>query len=219
MTVRYAAGHPVGVQSVVVSWQHSPTLALDEIRAWLQRFVVDAIIPPKMRTDDFVVHLNPGGRFTAGDPKADTGLTGRKIIVDTYGGAAPHGGGAFSGKDPSKVDRSGAYAARLERKATVQLSHAIGLAEPISTVIDPAGTGAVPDDIIAGAIRRVFDLSPAGIIDALGLKRPIYTATSSLGHFGALRDSARYPWEGTDRAARLRDAVRLTMAATRAARL
>lgn len=170
------------------------------------------------------MHLNPGGRFTVGGPKADTGLTGRKIIVDTYGGAAPHGGGAFSGKDPSKVDRSGAYAARwiakaivaacLARKATVQLSYAIGLAEPISIVVDTDGTGTVPDEIIADAIREVFDLSPSGIIEALQLKRPIYKATSSLGHFGAFRDSGRYLWEGTNRALTLRDAVRMKMTET-----
>lgn len=219
VTVRYEDGRPVGVQSVVVSWQHSADLTLDEVRWWLHHFVVDAIIPPDMRTDDFVMNLNPGGRFTVGGPKADTGLTGRKIIVDTYGGAAPHGGGAFSGKDPSKVDRSGAYAARwiaktivasrLARKATVQLSYAIGLAEPISIVVDTEGTGTVPDDIIADSVRKVFDLSPAGIIAALQLNRPIYTATSSLGHFGEFRDNETYLWEGTERAAALCDAVRL----------
>lgn len=219
VTVRYEDGRPVGVQSVVVSWQHSADLTLDEVRWWLQHFVVDAIIGPDMRTDDFVMHLNPGGRFTVGGPKADTGLTGRKIIVDTYGGAAPHGGGAFSGKDPSKVDRSGAYAARwiaktivasrLACKATVQLSYAIGIAEPISIVVDTEGTGAVPDDIIADSVRKVFDLSPAGIIAALQLNRPIYTATSSLGHFGEFRGSDTYLWEGTERAAALCDAVRL----------
>lgn len=219
VTVRYENGRPVGVQSVVISWQHSADLTLDEVRWWLQHFFVDAIIPPDMRTDDFVMHLNPGGRFTVGGPKADTGLTGRKIIVDTYGGAAPHGGGAFSGKDPSKVDRSGAYAARwiaktivasrLARKATVQLSYAIGLAEPISIVVDTEGTGAVADDIIADSVRKVFDLSPAGIIAALQLNRPIFTATSSLGHFGKFRDSETYLWEGTERVAALRDAVRL----------
>jgi S-adenosylmethionine synthetase len=224
VTVRYEDGRPVGVQSVVVSWQHSADLTLDEVRSWLQHFVVDAIVRPDIRTNDFVMHLNPGGRFTVGGPKADTGLTGRKIIVDTYGGAAPHGGGAFSGKDPSKVDRSGAYAARwiaktivasrLARKATVQLSYAIGLAEPISIVVDTEGTGAVPDDIIADSVRKVFDLSPAGIIAALQLNRPIYTATSSLGHFGEFRDSETYLWEGTERAAELCDAVRLKVDAS-----
>jgi S-adenosylmethionine synthetase len=218
VTVRYQDGRPVGVQAVVMSWQHSADLTLDQVRWWLRRFVVDAVIPQEIRTDDFVMHLNPGGRFTVGGPKADTGLTGRKIIVDSYGGAAPHGGGAFSGKDPSKVDRSGAYAARwiaktvvasgLARKATVQLSYVIGLSEPISIVVDTDGTGSVPDDVIAEAIGEVFDLSPAGIIKALQLKRPIYTATSSLGHFGAFRDSETYLWEGTGRVKNFLDSVR-----------
>ncbi|MFN3474419.1 MAG: methionine adenosyltransferase [Blastomonas sp.] len=217
VTIRYQDGRPVGVQSVVMSWQHSAKLGLEEVRSWLERFVVDAVIPQNMRTDDLVMHLNPGGRFTIGGPKADTGLTGRKIIVDTYGGAAPHGGGAFSGKDPSKVDRSGAYAARsiaktvvaacLARKATIQVSYAIGVAEPISIVVDTDGTGTVPDEIIAESITKVFDLSPAGIIEALKLKRPIYKATSSLGHFGAFRDGGKYLWEATDRAMSLRDGV------------
>jgi S-adenosylmethionine synthetase len=221
VTVRYEDGRPVGVQSVVMSWQHSAKLSVEQIRWWLERFVVDAVIPSAMRTDDFVMHLNPGGSFIVGGPKADTGLTGRKIIVDTYGGAAPHGGGAFSGKDPSKVDRSGAYAARwiaksivaacLARKATVQVSYAIGMAQPISIVVDTDGTGTVPDDVIAAAITDVFDLSPAGIIEALRLKRPIYKATSSLGHFGAFRDSGTYLWEATDRAMALRDAVGMRM--------
>ena len=223
-TVRYQEGRPVGVQSVVVSWQHAAHLSIDQVRSWLERYVVDAVISPELRTDDFVMHLNPGGRFTVGGPKADTGLTGRKIVVDTYGGAAPHGGGAFSGKDPSKVDRSGAYAARwiaknivaagLAGKATVQLSYAIGLAEPISIVVDTENTGTVPDDIIAAAISEVFDLSPAGIIEALDLKRPIYKETSSLGHFGAFRDSGTYLWEATDRVGALRDAVRMQIAAS-----
>lgn len=217
VTVRYQDGKAVGVQSVVVSWQHAADLPLDQVRLWLEKHVVDTVIPAELRTKDFVMHLNPGGRFTVGGPKADTGLTGRKIIVDTYGGAAPHGGGAFSGKDPSKVDRSGAYAARwiaknivaggLARKATVQISYAIGLAQPISIVVDTEGTGIVADDVIAAAVAEIFDLSPAGIIEALKLKMPIYTATSSLGHFGAFRDSKQYLWESTDCAMALRDAA------------
>jgi S-adenosylmethionine synthetase len=209
VTVRYQDGRPVGVQSVVISWQHAPHIPVEQARWWLERFVVNVVIPPEQRTEDFVLHLNPAGDFFVGGPKADTGLTGRKIIVDTYGGAAPHGGGAFSGKDPSKVDRSAAYAARwiaktivaakLARRATVQLSYAIGVAHPISIVLDTDGTGSVPDDVIAAAVGEVFDLSPAGIINALDLKRPIYTATSSLGHFGAFRDSATYLWEAVDR--------------------
>ncbi len=205
VTVRYRDGRPVGVESVLISWQHAPNISVAAARQWLERFVVNEVIPPELRTYGFTLHLNPAGSFTVGGPKADAGLTGRKIIVDTYGGAAPHGGGAFSGKDPSKVDRSAAYAARwiaktivaagLARRATVQLSYAIGLSQPISVVVDTDGTGTMNDDVIAAAVRKVFDLSPEGIIDALDLKQPIYKATSSLGHFGAFRDSAIYCWE------------------------
>jgi S-adenosylmethionine synthetase len=218
VTVRYKDGRPIGVQSVLISWQHAPHISLQEARWWLETFVVKTIIPTEIRTDDFVLHLNPAGPFTVGGPKADTGLTGRKIIVDTYGGAAPHGGGAFSGKDPSKVDRSGAYAARwiaktivaagLAQRATVQLSYAIGLAQPVSIVVDTDGSGIVPDDVISEAVRQIFDLSPAGIIEVLDLKRPIYTPTSSLGHFGAYRDPATYLWERTSRAEHLAARVR-----------
>lgn len=218
VTARYQDGRPVGVQSVLISWQHAPHISVQEARWWLETFVVKTIIPPEIRTDDFVLHLNPAGPFTVGGPKADTGLTGRKIIVDTYGGAAPHGGGAFSGKDPSKVDRSGAYAARwiaktivaagLSRRATVQLSYAIGLAQPVSIVVDTDGSGTVPDDVISEAVRQIFNLSPAGIIETLDLKRPIYTPTSSLGHFGAYRDPATCLWERTSRAEHLATKVR-----------
>jgi len=218
VTVRYQDGRLIGVQSVVMSWQHAPHISVEDARWWLETFVVKTIIPAELRTDDFVLHLNPAGPFTVGGPNADTGLTGRKIIVDTYGGAAPHGGGAFSGKDPSKVDRSGAYAARwiaktivaagLARRATVQLSYAIGLAQPVSIVVDCDGTGTVADELLGAAIRQVYDLSPAGIISALDLKRPIYQATSSLGHFGAFRDPAVYLWENTSRVEALMEAVR-----------
>lgn len=207
VTVRYQGNRPVGVQSVVMSWQHDPNLEVGEIRKWLERYVVDKVVPVEMRTDDFVLHLNPGGAFTVGGPKADTGLTGRKIIVDTYGGAAPHGGGAFSGKDPSKVDRSGAYAARwvaknivaanLATRVTVQISYAIGIAKPISIAVDTSGTGVLSDEKIAELVERLFDLSPAGIIAELALNRPIYKLTSSLGHFGAFREADACPWEET----------------------
>lgn len=217
VTVRYAGGRPAGVQSVVMSWQHDPSLDVDEVRAWLDRHVVQAIVPVEDRTEDFVLHLNPGGSFTVGGPKADTGLTGRKIIVDTYGGSAPHGGGAFSGKDPSKVDRSGAYAARwiaknvvaagMAGKVTVQLSYAIGVASPVSIAIDSCGTGKLPDSDIERLVRVCFDLTPAGIIEALGLRAPIYTATSSLGHFGAFRDPQVHRWEATDKAGELQTAA------------
>lgn len=216
VTVRYEDGRPIGVQTVVMSWQHEKSLSVERVREWLEREVVDVIIPKAERTEDFVLHLNPAGSFTVGGPKADTGLTGRKIIVDTYGGYAPHGGGAFSGKDPSKVDRSGAYAARwiakniiaagLADRVTVQLSYAIGLCEPISVTVDTAGTGEFPDVLIRALVRGTFDLTPQGIIEALNLKRPIYTATSSLGHFGAFIDPDLCLWERTDMA----DVVRRT---------
>lgn len=213
VTVRYENGQPVGVQSVVISWQHDPAITLDQVRSWLERYVVDAIVPVEKRTPDFALHLNPAGTFIIGGPKADTGLTGRKIIVDTYGGAAPHGGGAFSGKDPSKVDRSAAYAARwvaknivaagLAKRATVQLSYAIGLSRPISVVVNTEGTGTRRDEVISQAVSDIFDLSPAGIISALDLKRAIYRPTSSLGHFGKFREAEGATWEQKDRAARL----------------
>jgi S-adenosylmethionine synthetase len=205
VTLRYVDGVPVGVQAIVLSWQHEPHVSLLDVRDYLLKEIVDPIIPPEQRTADCRLHLNPSGTFTTGGPKGDTGLTGRKIIVDTYGGAAPHGGGAFSGKDPSKVDRSGAYAARwvaksivaanLARKATVQLSYAIGISEPVSVSIDTDHTGSVPDHLLAALVRDSFDLTPAGIIHALKLRRPIYTGTSSHGHFGASRDPRIHLWE------------------------
>jgi S-adenosylmethionine synthetase len=215
VTIRYAGGKPIGVQSVVLSWQHSEQTTLEEARRILEMFVIDNVIPAHMRTSDFVMHINPGGPFTVGGPKSDTGLTGRKIIVDTYGGAAPHGGGAFSGKDSSKVDRSAAYAARwvaknivssgLARQATVQLSYAIGVTRPISISVDTAGSGNVADSVIEEAIHEVFDLSPSGIIDQLKLTRPIFKETSSLGHFG--RDPDIFLWERTDKELELLSSV------------
>jgi S-adenosylmethionine synthetase len=200
-----------------MSWQHDPHLEVEQIREWLELYVVDEIVPVGMRTDDSVLHLNPGGAFTTGGPKADTGLTGRKIIVDTYGGAAPHGGGAFSGKDPSKVDRSGAYAARwvaknivavdLAKRVTVQISYAIGIAKPVSIAVDTSGTGRLSDDKIAELVDQLFDLSPAGIIAALALNRPVYKLTSSLGHFGAFREADGCPWEETGMAKHLKAAA------------
>lgn len=213
VTVRYDDGAPVGIQTVVVSWQHRPEASLDDIRSWLLRHIVDEVIPASVRTQDFRCFLNPAGPWTTGGPKGDTGLTGRKIIVDTYGGACPHGGGAFSGKDPSKVDRSGAYAARwvannvvaagLAERCTVQLAYAIGVADPVSVNVDTHGTARVSERAIERAIPRVFELTPAGIIADLDLSRPIYAETSSLGHFGRWRDPATYTWERADRAERL----------------
>ena len=218
VTLRYADGRPIGVDTVVVSWQHEPDVGLEEAQEILRTQVVDEVVPPELRLDGFKLHLNPAGAWTVGGPRGDTGLTGRKIIVDTYGAACPHGGGAFSGKDPSKVDRSGAYAARwvaknvvaagLARRCTVQVAYAIGVAAPVSVDVDTAGTGRVPDAEIKRAVRNTFDLTPAGIIRDLDLLRPIYKATSSLGHFGRWRPAETYRWEDTSRAEALRAAVR-----------
>jgi S-adenosylmethionine synthetase len=213
VTVRYKNGEPVGIQAVVLSWQHDPKLPLASVRELLLHDVMDPVIPESQRTADFRTYINPAGAWTLGGPKGDTGLTGRKIIVDTYGGACAHGGGAFSGKDPSKVDRSGAYAARwvaktvvaagLATRCTVQVAYAIGVAEPVSIHVDVHGTGIVSEAAIERVVRQVFDLTPGGIIRDLDLLRPIYTATSSLGHFGRWRDPQQYRWESTERAGEL----------------
>ena len=220
VTVRYEQGRPAGVEAVVLSWQHRPDRRVDDLRAWLEREVLDRAIPPTLRTRNFRAFLNPAGAWTLGGPKGDTGLTGRKIIVDTYGGACPHGGGAFSGKDPSKVDRSGAYAARcvakhivaagLARRCTVQLSYAIGRAEPVSIGIDLHGTGRAPEEAVVDAVAKVFDLTPAGIIRELDLLRPIYEPTATFGHFGPWRDPAAHRWEATPRIADLKTACSVT---------
>jgi S-adenosylmethionine synthetase len=217
VTVRYENGEPVGVQTVVLSWQHDRQLPVAWLRSLLRARVIDPVIPKIQRTSDFRIFINPAGAWTVGGPKGDTGLTGRKIIVDTYGGACPHGGGAFSGKDPSKVDRSGAYAARwvaktvvasgLASRCTVQVAYAIGVAKPVSIHVDVHGTGFVSEAAVERAVSQVFDLSPGGIIRDLDLLRPIYTATSSLGHFGRWRDPSQYRWESTERASELLDAA------------
>jgi S-adenosylmethionine synthetase len=217
VTVHYVEGRPVGVQTVVLSWQHQPDIEVEELREWLMANVIDPVIPMRLRMDGFRALINPAGPWTIGGPKGDTGLTGRKIIVDTYGGACPHGGGAFSGKDPTKVDRSGAYAARwvaknivaakLARRCTVQLAYAIGVAEPVSISIDTHGTGVVTDEAIERAVRQTFDLTPAGIIRDLDLRRPIYSSTASLGHFGQRRRENIHLWELTDRVEALKAAA------------
>lgn len=217
VTVRYENGEPVGVETVVLSWQHAPDADIHEVRRFLEAQVIDQVIPANQRTAAFRTLINHAGAWSIGGPKGDTGLTGRKIIVDTYGGSCPHGGGAFSGKDPSKVDRSGAYAARwvakhvvaagLAKRCTVQVSYVIGHTEPVSIYVDQHDTGIVDDRIIAKAVADVFDLSPGGIIRDLDLLRPVYTATSSLGHFGAWRNPELHTWERTDRIAALRTAV------------
>jgi S-adenosylmethionine synthetase len=218
VTVRYREGRPVGVETVVLSWQHSLASPLEEVRGLLQSDVIDMVIPESLRTDGFRVLINPSGSFRTGGPKGDTGLTGRKIIVDTYGGACPHGGGAFSGKDASKVDRSAAYAARhvalnivaagLAQRCTVQLAYAIGVSQPVSVNVDTHGTGQVSDDRLSAVTTSIWDLSPAGIVSQFELRRPIYTGTSAFGHFGRWRDPDIYCWERTDKTADLISAIK-----------
>jgi S-adenosylmethionine synthetase len=201
----YEDGRPVAVEAVVLSTQHAEDVDTDTLRAAVSREIIDAVIPKALRANSYQELINPTGRFVTGGPKGDTGLTGRKIIVDTYGGAAPHGGGAFSGKDPSKVDRSAAYAARfLARQVVargwaprclVQLAYAIGVAEPVSFLVDAEGASAARNAEIARALQADFDLTPAGIIRQLDLLRPIYYPTAAYGHFG--RDDLALPWENT----------------------
>lgn len=215
VTVRYNEGVPVGVDAVVLSWQHQPDIPINQVREFLASEVLDHVIPRSLRTDNFKAFLNPAGPFTVGGPKGDTGLTGRKIIVDTYGGACAHGGGAFSGKDPTKVDRSAAYAARhiaknivgagLAKRCTVQLAYAIGVAEPVSVSVETYGTGVASDTEISAAVQSIWDLTPAGIIRDLDLLRPIYTGTAALGHFGRWKSPELYLWERLDRSEHLRE--------------
>ncbi len=217
VTVRYVEGVPTGIDTVVLSWQHAQGIAIEDVRDYLGAEVLDHVVPQAMRADGFKAFLNPAGPFTVGGPKGDTGLTGRKIIVDTYGGACPHGGGAFSGKDATKVDRSAAYAARhvaknivaagLARRCTVQLAYAIGVAEPVSVNVDTYGTGIVPDDRIAKVVQEIWDLTPDGIIRDFDLLRPIYGGTAALGHFGRFRSPSLYLWEAIGAAPTLRQAL------------
>ncbi len=203
VTFRYEDGRPVAVEAVVLSTQHDAGIDTEALRAAVSREIIDAVIPADQRAENYRELINPTGRFVTGGPKGDTGLTGRKIIVDTYGGAAPHGGGAFSGKDPSKVDRSAAYMARFlakqvvargwSNRALVQLAYAIGVAEPVSFLVEAEGVSRVRSAEIVDALRREFDLTPAGIIRSLDLQRPIYYPTAAYGHFG--RDDLDLPWE------------------------
>ena len=218
VSVRYVDGKPVAVETVVVSTQHSPEVSNEQIRADLIEQVILPTIPAEMiDRKKCVFHINPTGRFVTGGPMGDTGLTGRKIIVDTYGGSCPHGGGAFSGKDPTKVDRSACYMARhvaknvvaagLADRAQVQVAYAIGVADPVSIMVDTFGTGKVPNAKLEELIRRHFDFTPAGIIKYLNLRRPIYKKTAAYGHFG--RPEPDFTWERTDRVKDLRDDARL----------
>ena len=212
VTVEYAYGKPKRVHTVVLSAQHSPEVSLDQLSRDLREHVIEYVAPSNLMDEDTKLFINPSGGFVMGGPHADTGLTGRKILVDTYGGAARHGGGAFSGKDPTKVDRSGAYAARwvaknvvaagLADRAEVQISYAIGVAHPISISIETFQTGRVPDQVILDLINRHFDLRPGAIINRLDLRRPIYKDTAAFGHFG--RDELGLPWERTDMAETLK---------------
>lgn len=207
VTIQYENGRPKWVDTVVIAAQHDPDVKLLDLRNEIIHHVIKPVLPPNMVNDhEIVYHINPTGRFVVGGPQGDTGLTGRKIIVDTYGGYAPHGGGAFSGKDPTKVDRSASYAARhvaknivaakLAEKCTIQVAYAIGVAEPVSLMVDTHGTGVIPDADIEKLIRKHFDLTPKGIIERLQLRRPIYRKTAAYGHFGRLEPT--FTWEKTD---------------------
>ena len=221
VTVLYEDALPVGVDTVVVSTQHSENISAKKLREAVIAEVIEPVIAKELRDKNIKFHINPTGRFVIGGPQGDAGLTGRKIIVDTYGGMGRHGGGAFSGKDPSKVDRSACYAARwvaknvvgakLARRCEVQVAYAIGVAEPVSVNVDTFGTNTVPETAIMRAIRKVFDLTPKGIITALDLRKPIYSATSAYGHFG--REPKKngkgtlFTWERLDRVSDLRKAA------------
>jgi S-adenosylmethionine synthetase len=212
VTVRYADdGTPDAVDNVVLSAQHHDEVGIEQLRADITEHVIDAVIPSQLRAGGLRAHINPTGRFVIGGPVADAGLTGRKVMVDSYGGFARHGGGCFSGKDPTKVDRAGAYGARyvaknivaagLAARCEVQLAYAIGVVKPVAVRVDTFGTGRVPDPAIASAVARLFDLSPLGIIKELNLRRPLYRPTAVYGHFG--RTDIDAPWESTARAAEL----------------
>ena len=213
VTVEYDENdRPVRVDTVVISTQHGPEAELEQIRRDMEELVIKPIIPAELMDENTKIYVNPTGRFVVGGPQGDSGLTGRKIIVDTYGGSAPHGGGAFSGKDPTKVDRSAAYAARwvaknvvaagLAEKCQIQLAYAIGVARPVSVRVDTFGTGKVEDGVLEQAVEKTFDLRPAAIIRDLDLRRPIYRQTAAYGHFG--RTDIDLPWERTDRVEQLK---------------
>jgi S-adenosylmethionine synthetase len=215
VTVEYENGKPVRVDTIVVSTQHQPFVHNDEIKEGVLDVVIGKSVPGELLDNKTNYYVNPSGRFTLGGPIADAGLTGRKIIVDTYGGMARHGGGAFSGKDATKVDRSGAYAARyvaknfvaagLAERFEIQISYAIGVAHPVSIMVETYGTGVVSDEKLTQLVREYFDLRPAAIIDTLDLRRPIYRQTAAYGHFG--RDDLDLPWEKTDKAEALKSAI------------
>ena len=215
VTVEYNDGKPVRIDAVVISSQHSPDISQEQLHEDIRREVIEKVIPAELLDENTKYYINPTGRFVVGGPQGDSGLTGRKIIVDTYGGYARHGGGAFSGKDPSKVDRSAAYAARwvaknvvaagLATKCEVELAYAIGVAKPVSIMVDTFGTGTVADEKIVQAVEKVFDLTPAAIIRDLDLRKPIYRQLAAYGHMG--REDLGVKWENTDRVDALKAAV------------
>ena len=218
VTVEYdESGKPVRVDTVVLSTQHAPEATLEQIRKDMIELVIKPTVPAELMDENTKIYVNPTGRFVVGGPQGDCGLTGRKIIVDTYGGACPHGGGAFSGKDPTKVDRSAAYACRyvaknivaagLAKQCQIQVAYAIGVANPVNITVYTEGTGVIPDEKIAELVREHFDLRPAGIIKMLDLQRPIYSKTAAYGHFG--REEPEFTWERTDKAQALRKAAGL----------
>jgi S-adenosylmethionine synthetase len=207
ISVRYVDDKPVAVETVVISTQHAPEVSQEQIHKDIIEEVIRKVIPAQMMNDETIFHINPTGKFVIGGPQGDAGLTGRKIIVDTYGGSCPHGGGAFSGKDPTKVDRSAAYAARWVAKnlvaagacdrVTIQVAYAIGVVQPVSIMVDTHGTAVVAEEKIEACVKEIFDLSPAGIIKSLDLLKPIYRKTAAYGHFG--REEPGFNWERTDK--------------------
>ena len=215
VTIEYRDGRPFRASAIVISSQHAESVTTEQLRADIEAKVIRNTVSSELMDADTKIHINPTGRFVTGGPQGDAGLTGRKIIVDTYGGYAPHGGGAFSGKDPTKVDRSAAYMARyvaknivaagLADRCLVQLAYAIGVAEPVSVMVDTKGTGRISENALANLVRANFDLTPRGIIEELNLRRPVYQATAAYGHFG--RDEDGFTWESIDKAEALRNAA------------
>ena len=221
VSVEYANGKPKRIEAVVVSTQHDDKISTEELRVQVKKHIIDAVVPSNMVDSSTKYHINPTGRFVIGGPHGDTGLTGRKIIVDTYGGMGRHGGGAFSGKDPTKVDRSACYMARyiaknlvasgLASRCEVQLAYAIGVAEPVSVMVHTFGTGQVEEERMVELVRELFPLTPKGMIEHLKLRQPIYRKTAAFGHFG--RTEPSFTWEATDKAGALRDSSRVAVAA------
>ena len=221
VSVEYVNGQPKRIEAVVVSTQHDDKISTDDLRAQVKKHIIDPVLPSNMVDSSTKIHINPTGRFVIGGPHGDTGLTGRKIIVDTYGGMGRHGGGAFSGKDPTKVDRSACYMARyvaknlvasgLATRCEVQLAYAIGVAEPVSVMVNTFGTGQVEEERLVELVRELFPLTPKGMIDHLKLRQPIYRKTAAFGHFG--RTEPSFTWEATDKAEALKESSRTAVAA------